>query len=46
MEVLGFAGNSIVSETFAKYDLVKVFLFKNFTKSVEFFSFLKGRGEC
>ncbi|PRR87258.1 hypothetical protein C6W23_20035 [Bacillus atrophaeus] len=45
-EVLGFAGNSIVSETFAKYDLVKVFLFKNFTKSVEFFSFLKGRGEC
>ncbi|PTU26601.1 hypothetical protein DA469_17800 [Bacillus subtilis] len=41
--VLGFAGNLIVSETFAKSDLVKVFLFQNFTKLVEFFSFLSKR---
>ncbi|APH66894.1 hypothetical protein [Bacillus spizizenii] len=44
-DALGFAGNLIVSETFAKSDLVKVFLFRNFTKSVEFFHFYqKGRG--
>ncbi|MGQ9008776.1 hypothetical protein ACTXHP_11275 [Bacillus stercoris] len=44
-DVLGFAGNLIVSETFAKSDLVKVFLFRNFTKLVEFFYFYqKGRG--
>ncbi|MDZ5671875.1 hypothetical protein [Bacillus stercoris] len=42
-DVLGFAGNLIVSETFAKSDLVKVFLFQNFTKLVEFFSFLSKR---
>ncbi|WP_206869587.1 hypothetical protein [Bacillus sp. FW1] len=42
-DVLGFAGNLIVSETFAKSDLVKVFLFRNFTKLVEFFSFLSKR---
>jgi hypothetical protein len=41
--VLGFAGNLIVSETFAKSDLVKVFLFLNFTKSVEFFHFYQKR---
>ncbi|OIR60022.1 hypothetical protein BLL41_17450 [Bacillus sp. FMQ74] len=46
-DVLGFAGNLIVSETFAKSDLVKVFLFQNFTKSNwwSFFHFYqKGRG--
>ncbi|MEC1549860.1 hypothetical protein P9D77_16280 [Bacillus rugosus] len=43
-DALGFAGNLIVSETFAKFDLVKVFLFRNFTKSVEFFIFIK-KGE-
>lgn len=41
--VLGFAGNLIVSETFAKSDLVKVFLFQELHQIGGVFSFLSKR---